>query len=339
MGFRFRKSFKIAPGVRVNFGKKSTGISIGNRGGGVSFNTKTGTRVRASIPGTGISYSSKVGGKKKRTNNARKGRIQRTYTQPSTQRKETVRPDTIGGVKLNGVVAALVIAGIGTFPMSVHPNIWTFLIFIVFVILGILWAISRFGNAEKQVQENIQYNIEHGLKSYQSEDTDEVPSVPIDESQQSEHSPAVQPSPALAETPERTKLIKEDFSVAGVSYCKENIMKLACVNSDWRKHTKTLLAENKHTVYRYNFINKPVKLLPEPSNEHDPNAILVQIAGEKVGYISREENVHVADILGKRSVKYISAFITGGDYKVISDASSMEKGTQDIAINIRIAYS
>lgn len=29
MGFRMRKSFKIAPGVRVNVGTKSAGVSVG----------------------------------------------------------------------------------------------------------------------------------------------------------------------------------------------------------------------------------------------------------------------------------------------------------------------
>lgn len=60
MGFRFRKSVKIAPGVKLNFGKKSAGMSIGGKYGGVSFNSKTGARVRASAPGTGLSYSTKI---------------------------------------------------------------------------------------------------------------------------------------------------------------------------------------------------------------------------------------------------------------------------------------
>lgn len=67
MGFRFRKSFKIAPGVKVNIGKKSVGMSIGGKRGGISFNSKSGTRARASIPGTGISYSTKLGGGKRKS--------------------------------------------------------------------------------------------------------------------------------------------------------------------------------------------------------------------------------------------------------------------------------
>lgn len=66
MGFRFRKSIKIAPGVKLNLGKKSTGISVGNKFGGVSINTKNGITTRVSAPGTGMSYTSRIGGKHKR---------------------------------------------------------------------------------------------------------------------------------------------------------------------------------------------------------------------------------------------------------------------------------
>lgn len=72
MGFRFRKSFKVAPGVRVNFGKKSTGISIGGKGGRISFNSKSGARVSTSIPGTGISYSTKLGGTSSHSNSSKR---------------------------------------------------------------------------------------------------------------------------------------------------------------------------------------------------------------------------------------------------------------------------
>ena len=63
MGLSFRKSFKVAPGVRVNLGKKSAGFSVGGKYGGMSFNSKRGARARVSLPGTGISYiSGKLGG-------------------------------------------------------------------------------------------------------------------------------------------------------------------------------------------------------------------------------------------------------------------------------------
>jgi len=62
MGFRFKRSIKIAPGVRLNVGKKSVGVSAGVRGARISTNTRTGTRATISAPGTGLSYSTKIGG-------------------------------------------------------------------------------------------------------------------------------------------------------------------------------------------------------------------------------------------------------------------------------------
>ena len=64
MGFRFRKSFKIAPGVRVNVGKKSVGISAGVKGARVSVNSKGRKTTTVGIPGTGLSYqkTEKIGG-------------------------------------------------------------------------------------------------------------------------------------------------------------------------------------------------------------------------------------------------------------------------------------
>lgn len=59
MGFRFRRSIKLFPGVRLNVGKKSASISVGGRGGRYTFGT-AGSRASASIPGTGIGYSKKL---------------------------------------------------------------------------------------------------------------------------------------------------------------------------------------------------------------------------------------------------------------------------------------
>jgi hypothetical protein len=56
VGFRFRRSIKIAPGVRWNFGKKSTSLTIGPRGAKMTIGTK-GTRVTTGIPGTALSYT------------------------------------------------------------------------------------------------------------------------------------------------------------------------------------------------------------------------------------------------------------------------------------------
>ena len=55
--FRFRRSIKILPGIRWNFGKRSSSISFGGRGFHYTIGTH-GTRTTIGIPGTGISYTS-----------------------------------------------------------------------------------------------------------------------------------------------------------------------------------------------------------------------------------------------------------------------------------------
>lgn len=56
MAIRFRKSIKIAPGVRLNVSKSGVSTSIGGKGLTTNL-SKKGTRVTASIPGTGLSAS------------------------------------------------------------------------------------------------------------------------------------------------------------------------------------------------------------------------------------------------------------------------------------------
>ncbi|MDO5770127.1 MAG: DUF4236 domain-containing protein [Psychrobacter sp.] len=58
MGFRFRKSIKVLPGVRVNGSKKGvSSLSVGPRGAKVNVGRK-GTRTTVGIPDSGLSYSS-----------------------------------------------------------------------------------------------------------------------------------------------------------------------------------------------------------------------------------------------------------------------------------------
>lgn len=60
MAFRFRRSFKIAPGIRLNLNSKSTSVRLGPKGFGYTISSNGKSRVSAGIPGTGISYSQAV---------------------------------------------------------------------------------------------------------------------------------------------------------------------------------------------------------------------------------------------------------------------------------------
>lgn len=58
MGFNFRKSLKIAPGIRLNITKKGvSSVSLGTKGARVNLGKK-GTRTTVGLPETGLSYSS-----------------------------------------------------------------------------------------------------------------------------------------------------------------------------------------------------------------------------------------------------------------------------------------
>jgi hypothetical protein len=73
MGFRFRKSIKLAPGVRMNFSKSGASWTIGPRGASIGFGQR-GTYLNTGIPGTGIYSRQNLGGSNRRASN------QRTYT-------------------------------------------------------------------------------------------------------------------------------------------------------------------------------------------------------------------------------------------------------------------
>jgi hypothetical protein len=59
MGFRFRRSIKIAPGLRLNLGLRGLSASFGTKGLTYTVGT-SGERLTAGIPGTGLSYTTAI---------------------------------------------------------------------------------------------------------------------------------------------------------------------------------------------------------------------------------------------------------------------------------------
>ncbi len=62
MGFRFRKSFKLMPGVRLNLNKKSFGLSVGGKGLRKTVNSNGRRTTSVGVPGTGLYYTKSSGG-------------------------------------------------------------------------------------------------------------------------------------------------------------------------------------------------------------------------------------------------------------------------------------
>ena len=89
MGFRMRKSIKIAPGIKVNVGRKSASVSLGPKGMKRTYST-TGRKTTSVSLGHGISYSSSSGGK-------RRSSAKRNTVKKQTQqiKKDTSKYNTI----------------------------------------------------------------------------------------------------------------------------------------------------------------------------------------------------------------------------------------------------
>lgn len=90
MGWRYRKSVTLFPGVRVNFGTKSASLSLGGKGFRTTYSTTGRVTKSFGIPGTGLSYVTSTNRKKNssasprsRTNTIREAPAT-SYTAPTT---------------------------------------------------------------------------------------------------------------------------------------------------------------------------------------------------------------------------------------------------------------
>src|SRR6266545_4747259 len=97
MPFRFRKSIKILPGVKLNLSKSGISTSLGKRGASINIG-KRGVRTTVGIPGTGLSYSAQT--------STPKATQQRSTSSQSTTIKNT---DSKGSGCLNGLVALMAV--------------------------------------------------------------------------------------------------------------------------------------------------------------------------------------------------------------------------------------
>lgn len=86
MGFRMRKSFKVAPGVRVNVSKSGVGASVGTRGARYSAHSSGRRTTSVGVPGTGVGWTSTTTGPSRSTS-ARRAPDRRTQVPLSTPPK------------------------------------------------------------------------------------------------------------------------------------------------------------------------------------------------------------------------------------------------------------
>lgn len=120
MGLRFRKSIKIAPGVKINLNKKSTSVTFGGKGVHYTASSTGKKTASVGIPGTEISYTKTTGqsNKQKKTN---KGGSQPMPTAPQANFQD---PDHKKWYQKTGWIIALLILffPVGLFLMWKYTN-------------------------------------------------------------------------------------------------------------------------------------------------------------------------------------------------------------------------
>ena len=98
------------------------------------------------------------------------------------------------------------------------------------------------------------------------------------------------------------------FDVAGCFAHQQELQILGTLNQKFGKDVPG-------TQYKYSsFVHSPVVLEFEPTNEHDPHAIMVKIGDVFIGYVPRDENIEIGRMLIDGKAKQITARIYGGDY-------------------------
>lgn len=99
MGFRFRRTISIIPGVRLNLSNSSPSLSIGPRGASITVGRR-GTYANLGLPGTGLSYRTRLDQAASNTGNAARVRA---------ESKEQLRNELLASIEqMEGVMTQVI---------------------------------------------------------------------------------------------------------------------------------------------------------------------------------------------------------------------------------------
>lgn len=136
MGTRFRKSVKIAPGVRANFGKKSASLSFGTKGARYTVSSTGKKTTTVGIPGTGLSHVSTSGAPKHKGASSSSGAVE--YSPKKCK---------VFGIIFLIIAAVAILVGL----LSFSVGGWIFLIFGLSCLLLGLFYLKK-GRAPKDTE-------------------------------------------------------------------------------------------------------------------------------------------------------------------------------------------
>ena len=126
------------------------------------------------------------------------------------------------------------------------------------------------------------------------------------------------------------------FNVAGINYRMDDVQKLATPIKKFTMSAKRIVEigyANKK-IYKSYYTNEPVELRPEPTNQYDPNAIMVLINGIHVGYVPQNDIPYVKTFLGVPVQTF--AQISGGEYRVVMGESDDKTFSEPLTIVVKL---
>ena len=116
------------------------------------------------------------------------------------------------------------------------------------------------------------------------------------------------------------KIKREHFRITGTQYYQDDFVEqLGSYNYDYDEKASDLKEsyDVEDKIYQYDFSNLKAELVPEPENEHDPNAVKVIVNGIQVGYVKKGSCSRVKNLMKSPDFVRTDVEITGGRYKQI----------------------
>jgi hypothetical protein len=115
-----------------------------------------------------------------------------------------------------------------------------------------------------------------------------------------------------------------EIKVAGFDHYQRELKKcLHEKNEDYKLSAKAFREEVFERCYEYETEWLLAEIVPEPENEHDPNALAVYVDNVRIGYIPKKDQKKV------NSVTLINAYaeIYGGNFKETDEYDEIVRGS------------
>ena len=265
MGFRFRRSIRIAPGIRWNIGKRSSSLSIGRRGATLNVSSH-GTRATVGIPGTGLSYSTPV------ARPHRSPSIETPSSIPSAEARRPVRFHHVVVLLAFGILLWTLFSGINPTALAV-------------ALLGLLYGWSKRRKEPGNVVEASATTVEDDFEKFAQRDA-----VILSAARMSTTKSAGAVMTRQAQRERQMPTAPREVLGDGVGY------ELGIVGES--HYTSELRALGERRSDAHVPLEFVATLLREPANPYDPNAIVVlSDRGNVIGYLSREDAIDYRPVL------------------------------------------